>query len=169
MPFSIAELNAFSQEEFVAALGTVFEETPSIAAQTWHSRPFADRADLFQKLLVTRQQMTPAEKLALIRAHPDLGSKVKMAADSVQEQSGAGLDRLSPEAFDRFQTLNHAYKTKFGFPFIIAVRNHSRASILAEFDRRLQNSIAAETQQALTEITQIVQFRLGDRVVDSTS
>jgi 2-oxo-4-hydroxy-4-carboxy-5-ureidoimidazoline decarboxylase len=168
MPFSIAELNSFSQEEFVDALGTVFEATPSIAAQTWHSRPFADRKDLFQKLIATLQQLTPAAQLALIRAHPDLAGKVQMAQDSVQEQAGAGLDRLSPAEFDRFQTLNHAYKTKFGFPFIIAVRNHTRATILAEFDRRLQNPIETEQQQALTEITQIAQFRLGDRVTPST-
>lgn len=167
MPVTIAQLNACSQSEFVAALGMIFEETPAIAAQTWHHRPFADRADLTQKLIATMQQMTPAAKLALIRAHPDLGSKVKMAEASVQEQAGVGLDRLTPQEFDRFQTLNQAYKTKFGFPFIIAVRHHTKQSILEAFDRRLQNSIEVEIQQALVEITQIAQFRLSDRLLPS--
>lgn len=164
MPFTIAQLNACSQSQFVDALGTLFEETPGIAAQTWHCKPFADRADLAQKLIATMQQMTPTEQLALIRAHPDLGSRIKMAVDSVQEQSGVGLDRLSPAEFDRFQSLNQAYKTKFGFPFIIAVRNHTQETILQEFDRRLQNPIEVERQQALTEIAQIAQFRLDDRL-----
>ncbi|WP_088890990.1 2-oxo-4-hydroxy-4-carboxy-5-ureidoimidazoline decarboxylase [Leptolyngbya ohadii] len=165
MPYSISELNAFSQEEFVTALGTIFEETPSIAAQTWYDRPFIDREDLCQKLIATMQQMAPGAQLALIRAHPDLGSRVKMAAASAQEQSGAGLDRLSPEEFDRFQTLNNAYKSKFGFPFIVAVRNHTKESILQEFDRRLQNPIGTEQHQALTEISKIAQLRLSDQVL----
>jgi len=100
----------------------------------------------------------------LIRAHPDLGSKAKMADASVQEQAGAGLDRLTPEEFDRFQTLNAAYQERFGFPFVIAVRNHTKESILEAFDRRLENPSDTEIDQALEEITQIAEFRLLDLV-----
>ena len=164
MTYPIAALNQMSQAEFVAAIGAVFEDTPAIAAQAWAARPFASVADLHQKLVAVMQQLPPAEQLALICAHPDLGSRLKMAAASVQEQAGLGLDRLSPEEFDRFQQLNQRYKAKFGFPFIIAVRNQTRASILEAFDRRLQNSIEVEQQQALTEISQIAQLRLLDLV-----
>jgi 2-oxo-4-hydroxy-4-carboxy-5-ureidoimidazoline decarboxylase len=160
MTYSIAILNQLSQAEFVAAIGAVFEDTPAIAAQAWMQRPFADLTDLHQKLVAVLQQLNATEQLALICAHPDLGSKLKMAEASVQEQAGAGLDRLSSEEFDRFQQLNQRYKAEFGFPFIIAVRNHTKASILTAFDRRLQNSVEAERQQALTEISQIAHLRL---------
>ena len=162
MTYSIAALNQMSQAEFVAAVGAVFEDTPAIAAQAWAARPFATVTDLHQKLVAVMQQLHPAEQLALICAHPDLGSRLKMAEASVQEQAGLGLDRLSPEEFDRFQQLNQRYKAKFGFPFIIAVRNQTRASILEAFDRRLQNSTEVEQQQALTEISQIAHLRLLD-------
>jgi 2-oxo-4-hydroxy-4-carboxy-5-ureidoimidazoline decarboxylase len=160
MTYSIADLNQLSQAEFVAVVGAVFEDTPAIAARAWAQRPFADLNDLHQKLVAVLQQFDSAEKLALICAHPDLGSRLKMAQASVQEQAGAGLDRLSPGEFDRFQQLNQRYKAKFEFPFVIAVRNHTRVSILEAFDRRLQNSVEAERQQALTEIIQIAQLRL---------
>lgn len=160
MPYSIAQLNQMTQDEFVAALGAVFEDTPAIAQVAWNQRPFATTADLHQAMGAIVHQMTQAEQLALIRAHPDLGSKAKMAEASVQEQSSVGLDRLTPAEYDRFHTANEAYKAKFGFPFIIAVKQHTKDSILDAFDRRLHHSPEAEIAQALTEITQIARFRL---------
>ena len=100
------------------------------------------------------------QKLALVRAHPDLGSKVKMAAASVQEQAGVGLDRLIVSEFDRFQQLNQSYLERFDFPFIIAVKNHTKQSVLEAFDRRLQNSADEELATAIEEISQIARFRL---------
>ncbi len=166
MAYSIADLNQMNQESFVATLGAVFEDTPTIAQETWNARPFADVDDLHQKMVKVVNEMTSLEKLNLIKAHPDLGSRARMAEASVKEQAGAGLDRLSPEEYERFHNLNQAYKTKFGFPFIIAVKNHTKTSILAAFDQRLTNSKDAEMQQAITEITQIARFRLLD-LVDS--
>ena len=164
MPYSIAQLNQMSQSEFVAALGTVFEHTPFVAQQAWNHRPFADVTQLYQTMVDTVKAMSQEEQLTLIRAHPDLGSKVKMAESSVQEQTGVGLDRLSAEECDRFGFLNQAYKDKFGFPFIIAVKNHTKSSILEAFERRLENTVDAEIAQALTEIAQIAKFRLLDLV-----
>jgi 2-oxo-4-hydroxy-4-carboxy-5-ureidoimidazoline decarboxylase len=156
----IAQLNTMDQETFVATLGFVFEGTPTIAAQTWQARPFSDLTDLHAKMLTVVNAMTDAEKLALIKAHPDLGSKAKMAEASVQEQSGAGLDQLTPEEFTKFESLNQAYKDRFGFPFIIAVKNHTKTSILQAFEVRLQNSQTSEMQQAIAEISAIARFRL---------
>lgn len=164
MPYSIDELNQMSQEAFVGALGAVFEDTPEIAQQVWNHRPFIDVADLHQKMVALVNALTPQEQLALIQAHPDLGSRAKMAAASVQEQAGVGLDQLSFKEYEQFQLLNQAYKDKFDFPFIIAVKNHTKASILEAFKQRLQNSAHHERQQALTEIIQIAQFRLADLV-----
>lgn len=160
MPYLIAQLNQMSQEAFVDALGTVFEQTPAIAYQAWCQRPFANRMELHQRMVHAVKAMSQQEQLALIQAHPDLGSKAKMAEASVQEQAGVGLDRLSPSEYERFQTLNRAYKDKFGFPFIVAVKNHTKDSILEAFERRLKNTVEAEKEQALAEIFQIAQFRL---------
>lgn len=166
MTYSIAQLNAMSQDEFVEAVGFVFEATPAIARQTWEHRPFQTVQALHQQMVRVMQSLNAAEQLALIRAHPDLGSRISMAAASVQEQAGAGLDRLSAADYATFQTLNQAYKQKFGFPFIIAVKHHSKASILEAFEQRLLNSVDAERQQALQEIAAIAGLRLRDRVND---
>jgi len=142
----------------------VFENTPNIVRQVWEQRPFADVTELYERLEDAVFLLSQDEQIALIRAHPDLGSKAKMADASLQEQAGAGLDRLTPEEFDRFQTLNAAYQERFGFPFVIAVRNHTKESILEAFDRRLENPSDTEIDQALEEITQIAEFRLLDLV-----
>jgi 2-oxo-4-hydroxy-4-carboxy-5-ureidoimidazoline decarboxylase len=163
---SLVDLNQMQQEEFVAVLGEVFEQTPAIARQVWTQRPFASVTALHQGMVAIVHSMSPAEQLALIRAHPDLGSKAKMAAASVQEQTGVGLDRLTPEEYDRFHRLNHAYREQFGFPFIIAVRNHTKSSILEAFEQRLQNPLDAERERAIAEITQIARFRLMDWVTE---
>jgi 2-oxo-4-hydroxy-4-carboxy-5-ureidoimidazoline decarboxylase len=164
MQYSLVELNQISQEEFTQALGAIFEHTPAIARRTWDDRPFASTADLHAKMVTVVSAMTPAEKLALIQAHPDLGSKAKMAEASVSEQAGAGLDRLSVEEFDRFQYLNREYRKKFSFPFIVAVKNHTKTSILEAFKQRLDNSIETEMQQALAEICEIARFRIESAI-----
>lgn len=156
----IAELNQMSQEDFTVVLGEIWEKTPEIAQRSWQSRPFADLKALYQVMVTIVSDMSEAEQLALIKAHPDLGSKVQMAEASVQEQAGVGLDRLSESEYQRFQSLNQAYKDKFGFPFIIAVKNHTKESILTAFESRLENSQDQEKQQALSEISQIARLRL---------
>lgn len=165
MSYSIAELNQMSQDEFVAVLGAIFEETPVVAHQAWEKRPFADMVDLYQRMVDVVQAMSKEEQLALIRVHPELGSKVKMAEASVQEQSGIGLDRLTSAEYERFQILNSMYRKKFGFPFIIAVKNHTKDSILAAFENRLENTVDQEIEQAIAEISQIAQFRLSAMIM----
>ncbi|MBW4664516.1 MAG: 2-oxo-4-hydroxy-4-carboxy-5-ureidoimidazoline decarboxylase [Chroococcus sp. CMT-3BRIN-NPC107] len=160
MSKSIAQLNDMSQEEFVSVLGTIFEHTPEIAQKAWNYRPFAEVAALYQKMVDVVSLMIIDEQLALIQAHPDLGSKVLMAEDSTKEQAGLGLDRLSPEEYAYFQWLNQSYKDKFEFPFIIAVKTQTKASILDEFERRLQNTREAEIASAIAQINKIAWFRL---------
>ncbi len=160
MPYSIAELNQMSQVTFIDALGAVFEDTPAIAQTAWERRPFTSIEDLHQTMVSIVHRLSEEDQLRLICAHPDLGSKAKMAEASIQEQAGAGLDRLSLDEFERFQLLNQQYRERFGFPFIIAVKNHTKTSILQTFEQRLQNDANAERQQAIAEISQIARFRL---------
>jgi 2-oxo-4-hydroxy-4-carboxy-5-ureidoimidazoline decarboxylase len=145
----------------------VFEATPEIAQRAWEQRPFADRADLHRKMVAILEAMSPEAQLALLVAHPDLGSKAKMAPTSVQEQAGVGLDRLTAEEYDRFAQLNQTYRNQFGFPYIIAVRNHTKTSILQSFVERLQNTPAQEQQRSMVEIAEIARFRLADLVSDA--
>ncbi len=160
MIYSLTQINQMDRSQFIQALGEIFERTPKIAAQAWDYRPFTSIEDLHQKMIAVVSSAELEQKLALVRAHPDLGSKVKMAEASVQEQAGAGLDRLSSLEYNQFQQLNQAYQTKFDFPFIVAVKNHNKQSILEAFDRRLQNSDVEELTTAIEEISKIALFRL---------
>lgn len=160
MSYAIAQLNLVNQEQFVEVLGTLFEHTPEIARKAWNYRPFADAATLHQIMVEVVSKMSIDEQLTLIRSHPDLGSKASMAEDSVKEQAGLGLDRLTPQEYDYFQRLNQAYKDKFGFPFIIAVKNQTKDSVLDAFERRLKNTMETEIASAIAEINKIALFRL---------
>lgn len=166
MGVSIVHINQLAQPAFVALLGSIFEETPSIAAQAWSQRPFESLSDLHHKMVAIVEQMSPAEKLALINAHPELGSKRKMAEASVEEQASVGLDRIGQSAHQRLMGLNDAYREKFGFPFVMAVKGQNQETILLALETRLANDQDAEMHQALSEIYKIARLRLGDLVVD---
>ncbi len=162
----LRDLNTLDRAGFVAALGAIFEHSPWIAERAWDRRPFADADDLMAAMSAVVEAASNDEKLALIRAHPDLAGKAAregaLTEHSTSEQAGAGLDRLSDEAFERFHRLNDAYAARFGFPFVIAVRGHTKATILAAFEQRLDNDQEAETAEALRNIGLIARFRLED-------
>lgn len=164
----LEDLNSASAAEFSAALANVFEYSPWIAEAAAGARPFASLAALREALLGVISRAGEERRLALIRAHPDLANKTQRAAgltdDSVSEQDGAGLDRLSDAEFAAFESANNAYKEKFGFPFILCVRRHTKDSILDVFRRRLGNSPASEEQEALAEISRIGNLRLAQLV-----
>ncbi|MBE9158334.1 2-oxo-4-hydroxy-4-carboxy-5-ureidoimidazoline decarboxylase [Nodosilinea sp. LEGE 06152] len=168
MPYTLDQLNTMTEAEFVAAIGPAFEDTPHIAARVWPQRPFASVADLHQRMVNLVQAMAAEDQLMLIRAHPDLGTRVTMAQASVAEQTKAGLTNLSPKEYHQFQTLNQQYKDKFGFPFILAVAGHTKASILENFVHRLRNSTEAEIAIALQEIQKIAHLRLEAWIVPDT-
>jgi 2-oxo-4-hydroxy-4-carboxy-5-ureidoimidazoline decarboxylase len=159
-----AALNTMDPPAFRAALGAIFEGSPWVAERASGARPFTDTADLHAAMCVAVRQASPAEQLALLRAHPDLAGRVArakaMSAASVTEQASAGLDRLTDEEFGRFERLNTAYRERFGFPFIIAVRQHDKAAILAAYQRRLPNTRQAEMATALDEVFAIARMRL---------
>lgn len=166
MPYSLAELNQMSEEEFTQALGAVFEKTPAIAQKAWHKRPFTSLLELHQAMMEVVYTSSIQEQLALMQAHPNLGNKAKMAQASAQEQASARLDQLTPEEYKRLQKLNAAYQEKFGFPFIIAVKNHTKASIFEAFSHRLSKPREFEKEQAIAEIAKITWFRLQPIVSD---
>ncbi len=164
MPYTLNQINHLTETEFVQAIGPAFEDTPQIAAQVWPQRPFASVADLHQAMVAIVQAMSEADQLALIQAHPDLGTRVTMAEASVAEQKQAGLSQLSAAEYERFQSLNQRYKERFGFPFILAVAGHTKASILENFAQRLDNDPPTEKATALSQIATIAGLRLASWV-----
>ncbi|NEQ96548.1 MAG: 2-oxo-4-hydroxy-4-carboxy-5-ureidoimidazoline decarboxylase [Cyanothece sp. SIO2G6] len=161
MKYTLAVLNQMDEDAFANALGNIFEETPAIARHTWSQRPFHTIENLHRALVTTMRELDNSALLALIRAHPELGTKYKMTDDSLKEHAGAGLNNLTSHESNRLQMLSRAYTNKFGFPFVMAVKRHSINSILATFEQRLQHSIGQEIEQALTEIEKIAWFRLS--------
>jgi OHCU decarboxylase len=165
---TVAEINALDREAFVAALGSLFEGSPWIAAEAWPARPFSDLDQLHAALCRVMYAAPPERQVALIRAHPDLVGKAALAgtltAESTREQAAAGLDRLTPEEIAAFSRYNQAYKEKFGFPFVICARQNKKGSILAGFERRLGNTREQEISAALDEIAKISELRLLDAV-----
>lgn len=165
---SLEWLNSASRAEFVARLSQVFEHAPRLAEAAFTKRPFATVVALFSGMTAAIEALPGEQKLALVRGHPELGNKVGRAsaltAESKSEQGGLGLDKLSDEEFARFERLNAAYRQKFGFPFVICVRRHTRDSILRQFEARLNNDGAAELAAALREIALIGRLRLADKV-----
>jgi OHCU decarboxylase len=150
------------QAEFVQKYADIFEHSPWVPERAFSRGPFADRAELHAAFVAVVDEAGEAAQLGLIRAHPQLGAKIALTDASTAEQQGAGLKSLTAEEFDRFSALNAAYNEKFGFPFVICVRRHTKSSILAEFARRLTHDEAAERATALAEIAEIAKLRLED-------
>jgi len=159
---TLAELNAFDRERFVQALGWIFENSPWVAERAFDSRPFPDLDALHRAMIARVEQAAPEEQLALLRAHPDLGTRTRISVASQGEQSGAGLDRLTPDEFERLTRLNSAYRDKFGFPFLFAVKGSTKDDILRALKRRLQAAPADEHRVALEQVSCIARFRLED-------
>jgi 2-oxo-4-hydroxy-4-carboxy-5-ureidoimidazoline decarboxylase len=161
----LAALSSATKDEFVAMLGGVFEHSPWIAERAYSARPFATVDELHRAMVAVVAAAGPEARLALIRAHPELAGKEAeagtMTADSVGEQSSAGLDRCTPEELARLRAGNRAYREKFGFPFIMAVRGRTRAEILSAMEARVRGARDEELARCLAEIAKIAQLRLA--------
>jgi 2-oxo-4-hydroxy-4-carboxy-5-ureidoimidazoline decarboxylase len=153
-----------SAAEFRAAFGGVFEHSPWVAERAFAARPFASVEALHAAMADAVQGAGEEAKLALLRAHPELAGKEAqagtMTGDSTFEQGGAGLDALSREEMARISDLNRRYREKFGFPFIIAVRQHTKDGIFREFERRLAHDRETELATGLGQVSVITRLRL---------
>ena len=169
-PYSIASLNTLEQTVFISCLSGVYEHSPWIAEHASLRRPFASVMELAAAMHACVLAAGKLEQLALIRAHPELAGKLAidggLTAASHLEQSAAGLNKCTPQEFARISELNHAYQEKFGFPFIIAVRDMTKASIISAMEQRIAHPYDREVFTALDEIRSIASFRLNDLVID---
>ncbi len=168
MSLNLDAVNALSPDAFVATFADVAEHSPWVAEGAVAARPYASREAMIAAFAAAIADAPAETRLALIRAHPDLAGRAARAgtvADaSRKEQAGAGLDTLTDEEFARFTRLNDAYRAKFGFPFILAVKGATKTTILEAFEARLPNPPEAEFDQAISQIVRIVRFRLEDRI-----
>lgn len=156
---------------FVTHYGDIYEHSPWIAEEAWYQglTETQDTPDGLADIMAGVLTAASAERqLAVIRAHPDLAGKAAVAGaltnDSTREQAGAGLDQCTPEELARFERLNEAYKARFDFPFVMAVKGNDRHKILAAFESRLSNSPDEERRTAIEQINRIARFRLETRI-----
>jgi len=161
----MAPINAMDRAAFVEKFGGIFENSPWVAEQAWDSRPFVSLDAMHAAMVGVAKHAPAATQLALLQAHPDLAGKEAqagaMTASSVAEQASAGLSALSKDEMDEISALNAAYRKKFGFPFIIAVRMHTKEGIFFEFRRRLHNDTQTEFANDLQNVTIITRLRLN--------
>ena len=156
-----------TENEFVSRYGGIYEHSPWVAerVQQLLDDSSVDNETLAALMADCVDNASVASQLELIRAHPDLAGKAQVAgeltADSTEEQSRAGLDQCTALEFEQFQSLNAAYKEKFEFPFIMAVRESTREEILQAFAARIENDYAMEFETALQEIHKIARLRLA--------
>jgi xanthine permease len=187
---TLDQVNHLSREEFVERFGSLFQGPPWIAEAAYNERPFESVYELRRAFQDAMFDAPPERQLELIRSYPGLGRMVEtdqastdigisqedyemlktasvgrmLGPESLRDQSSAGLDRLSPEEYERFHRLNEAYREKFGFPLIVCVREHTKETILSNGEARLENPPAQERATALVEVAKIANLRLQDLV-----
>ena len=153
-------------------LGGIFEHSSWIAFEAWDKKPFASLEDLYEAMWSVVQEATPAQQLALIRAHPDLvgqgAREGRLTEASNREQARAGLNQLSTQELKSFDEWNAQYWDRFGFPFIICAKENKKELILRAFPIRLKQTPEEEKMTALAEIKKIAWYRLLE-TFDSTS
>ena len=163
-----------TRDAFVRRFAGVFEHSPWVAEETWDrglGRDADSASGLHARMTAALHAADRERKLDLIRAHPDLAGRLEMAGEmtgeSMREQQSAGLDHCTPEEYRQFQALNEAYRERFGFPFIMAVKGSTRGEILVAFERRIDNDPETEFRAALREIERIALLRLQDLLPES--
>jgi 2-oxo-4-hydroxy-4-carboxy-5-ureidoimidazoline decarboxylase len=159
---TLRELNTCDQHAFVDALGSIFEGSPWVAERAWPRRPFEDVDQLHAVMVGVVSEASRGEQLALLLAHPELGTRARMSDASFSEQAGAGLDRLAVDDFDRVQRLTAAYRKRFGFPFLLAVKGRTKDDVLEALEQRMPHDLDVEWAEALRQVGRIAAFRLHD-------
>ena len=159
---TIDNINGLNKSEFLSIFGNVFEKTESVALKVFELKPFKDSDDIISKMLKIYEEYDRDKILQILNSHPELAIEKKLTNESKLEQSSANLNECSEEEFEEFKKLNLEYKTKFGFPFIIAVKGKNKNEILVNFRERIQNDLNKEFLEAKNQVKKIASFRLKD-------
>ena len=160
----INKINKLSESEFIKVFANIFENARWIAEELYKQKPFGDFNELSSKMMNIFDMSSKEKKLKILSDHPDLGNNTKISSltpDSLKEQKTAGLDQCTKEEFNEFKKLNDAYK-KFGFPFILAVKDKSKIEILNNFRTRINSNPQIEFEEAIRQVKKIASLRLED-------
>ena len=159
---TIDNINGLNKSEFLSIFGNVFEKTESVALKVFELKPFKDSDDIVSKMLKIYEEYDRDKILQILNSHPELAIEKKLTNESKFEQTSANLNECSEEEFEEFKKLNLEYKTKFGFPFIIAVKGKNKNEILVNFRERIQNDLNKEFLEAKNQVKKIASLRLKD-------
>ena len=160
----INKINKLPKSEFIKVFANIFENARWIAEELYKQKPFDNFEELSSKILNIFETATKEKQLKILNAHPDLANKTKiglLTPDSLNEQTGAGLDQCTEEEFNEFKKLNDTYK-KFGFPFILAVEGKAKMEILDNFRKRISSDPEIEFDEAVKQVKQIASLRLKE-------
>ena len=161
---TIDQLNDTDHVQFIEILGGIFEHSPWIPEKALGSKPFSSLNHLYKEMVNVVEAASKEQKLELIQAHPNLGDRIQMSEDSINEQKGAGLNDLTSEEYSKFISMNQQYMEKFGFPFILAVRGKNKHEIYKDMKERIHNEKEFEFETALKEIYKIALLRLEEKI-----
>ena len=159
-PYKLHAINSMDRDAFVSMFGSIFEASPWVAEEAWQSRPFGSEAHLVETLCETVRNAGRERQLVLLRAHPELGTRRPLAGYSAREQSNAGLKGGEDGQAELLAGLNRRYRDKFGFPFILAVKELEPDEIIMRFQERLENSLEDEFDECLQQVFRIARYRL---------
>ena len=158
---SINKINQLTNNDFTTIFGNVFEKSIWISEKVYKLKPFSDLNELSLKFINCFENETKTNLLKILNLHPELAIEKVMTKDSKKEQSKAQLDNCSKEEFIEFSKLNKDYKSKFNFPFIIAVTNKNKVEILKNFKKRIKNNQDIEYEEAKNQVKKIATIRLN--------
>ena len=165
MAIRIKQINDFDSVRFVELLNGVFEHSSWVAERAYLLRPFSSRSNLYEAMVNIVRRASPAQRIELLNRYPELAGKlaasVSLTSTSQREQANAGLNHCSADELDRIDELNQAYRSKFAFPFIIAVNGLHRSKIIAAMEQRLKGEVETEIAIALSEVEKIASIRLN--------
>ena len=159
---SINNINKLNKSDFLSIFGNVFEKTEWISVKVFELKPFKDFNDLSSKLLDLYENCNKEKILIILNSHPELAVAKKLTNESKLEQAGANLNECSAEEFEEFKKLNLKYTSKFGFPFIIAVKGKNKTEILNNFRQRILNDVESEFKEAKKQVKKIADFRINE-------
>lgn len=162
--YTIKQINQTTHEQFMDLTEGIFEHSVWIAEKAEAAKPFSSLLHLHQAMVDIVEQSSPEKQLDLIKIHPNLGDRVTMTTNSIEEQKGAGLQDLTPEEYNQIISMNDQYMETFGFPFILAVRGKNKHQIYEAMETRIQHSKETEFETALTEIYKIALLRLVEKI-----
>ena len=166
-PLALARVNALDDSAFTSRFGGIAEHSPWAAAEAARRRPFDDREAMVAAFASAVRSASTDARLALLRAHPDLATRLgSLGRDSRREQRGAGLDRLDAASRALFESRNRAYRERFAFPFVFAVKGATGEQILEAFELRLLRSVDEELEAAIEQVLRIIRFRIEEQVED---